>query len=51
LNQSIVLTAEEKLLSKNKGRALSYLSKNAELLKNREDYDPNFHIEFKEFIK
>lgn len=37
------------LLSKNKGRALSYLSKEAELL-NRKDYDPNFHIELPEKI-
>lgn len=32
------------LLSKNKGGALAYLRKEAKLL-NKQDYDPNFHIE------
>lgn len=35
------------LLSKNKGRALAYLRKEAILLNNK-DYDPNFHIELPE---
>jgi len=38
------------LLSKNKGRALSYLRKEAELLNDRGDYDPNLHIELPEEI-
>lgn len=35
------------LLSKNRGRALAYLRKEAELL-NKQEYDPNFHIELPE---
>lgn len=33
------------LLSKNKGKALSYLRKEGELLNKRKDYDPKFRIE------